>query len=115
MDWKYTLKIVFILGLILVLWLIVERWLGDDLRPEIATTTIKGANQQRLRVHSKHVRFRPTVNVVPAGGSKSDRYNPALRPGVARNSSLAARVGGGRRLAQLSLLEAASSTSSEES
>lgn len=63
----------------------------------------------------KRVRFRPTVQVASAGGTRQDRFNPELRPGLARNSELAAQVGGARRLAYLSLMDAGSSASSEES
>jgi len=104
---KPALKILFIIGLIIAIWLIASDWLTPSPK-RVPTQSIT----QRSRV--KRVRFRPTVTVGSAGGSKVDRYNPELKPGVARNASLAARVGGARRLAHLSLLEATSASSSEE-
>lgn len=106
-KYKGLLKIAFILGVIILLCLIVfnQARSAETAQSSKTTTTIT----------RKQVRFRPTVKIAAAGGAKKDRFNPEFRPGVARNTGLAARVGGARRLAYLSLLEAgSSSTSSEE-
>lgn len=60
----------------------------------------------------KKVRFKPIVRITAAGGNKKDRYNPDLRSTVTNNAQLAASVGGAKKLAELSLLEAEELSSS---
>lgn len=112
------MKIIFIVGFIALFYMMVTEWF-DQSNPHqhqrAPPQYIKQLMNQRRQI-KKQVRFRPTVRVTSAGGRKTDRFNPEFRPTVARNTNLAARVGGARKLAHLSLLEAASasSTSSEE-
>lgn len=59
--------------------------------------------EQRSKKKKKRVTFNSQVKVLNAGGTKTDRYNPDLRPCVARNSALAMQAGGAKYLAQISL------------
>lgn len=116
MKWKNNrlLRLLFIVVLTGLVYFVVTEWWAhprSHRAPDNRTISIPRPSIQGR----KQVRFRPTVTVASAGGVKSDRFNPDLRSGVARNANLAARVGGARRLAQLSLLEAASSSASSAS
>lgn len=74
---------------------------------------VKFTQQQQLDDNeNKHVQFGTDVKIGTAGGRKFDRYNPDLKSCVQRNAELATKVGGAKRLAELSLLEAEDSSSS---
>jgi hypothetical protein len=75
-----------------------------------ASSCFGGKVRQRQIVEYKQpkkVYFQSFVQVANAGGSKSDRFNPDLRECVQRNARLAAAVGGAKKLAEISLHEAA--------
>ena len=106
MEWKKIVKIALIaIGIALALGLLSS--LACEQRRPRRPEPPKQSQQKK----KKQVRFQNVVRVVSAGGQKADRYNPTFRPGVTRNSHLARNVGGARRLAQLSLLEAAAASS----
>lgn len=107
---RTLIKIAFILGGIALVCLMVSTWTTPSPSPEDDVPQLPKSRNAGV----KRVRFRPTVKVAAAGGTRQDRFNPDLRSGVARNAELAARVGGARRLAYLSLMDAGSSASSEE-
>jgi hypothetical protein len=72
---------------------------------------LKGLTTTTTRA-KKHVKFGSNVKIANAGGYKKDRYNPDLRSCVQRNAELALRVGGAKKLAEMTLQEAEESSSS---
>ena len=58
---------------------------------------------KRKSKKSKSVRFRPMIEVRPAGGEKGDRFNPDYKPGVQRNMMQASQVGSVKKLVALEL------------
>lgn len=80
-------------------------FVGSDALKGLATTTRP----------KKHVKFGSNVKIANAGGYKKDRYNPDLRNCVQRNAELALRVGGAKKLAEMTLQEAEESSSSSSS
>ncbi len=93
MFYKYF-QILLIVAIILSIWIVTEPWFT---KPRIVTTKPPDKNR---------VRFEPEVRITSAGGKKKDRYNPDLRTTVSKNAQLAASVGGAKRLAEISLMEA---------
>ena len=70
---------------------------------EVSSSQTSDQTKKTMRV-----RFKPTVQVGFAGGSKVDRFNPSYRSFLSRNTNMASQVGGARELAKLTLLEASS-------
>jgi len=76
----------------------------------VAPQLVLGATTKSA-TKKKRVKFGSNVKIVNAGGNKQDRYNPDLRSCVQRNAELALRVGGAKKLAEITLQEADESSS----
>ena len=65
----------------------------------------KSCIKKYTRIVPKYVRFNPMVTVIPPDPrlTKYDRYNPQLKPNLAKNYELARKAGSGRALAYYSL------------
>lgn len=70
--------------------------------PPIGIQDIRN-KQETKKKKKKQVRFNPIVTIQSAGGCKKDRYNPQLRQIMTQNTLDAAKVGGMKELARLSL------------
>ena len=105
---KSTFKVLLILLTVVVISIVANRLEQSPLPHPISRTPPTHQQKQQKQVSvGSHVRIRPI------SGGKRERHNPDLHQCIERNSRLAQLVGGYKRLAELSLAEAASSSSED--